>query len=932
MIWHPGSPSIVSARPTTGSRCCAVARVVLSLLAALGTALGTESPAAEPSALFAERLTATNIERLRMGGSDAIAGIDDWMLGNGVVCAAIADPSHESMLSDRGGVLVDLGHCGRDDDQWGVLQPMLNLSRDEVIPVESIRAEVSDAEARIITVGSLHGIRVETAYTLKSAPASRLILRTTLQREAEGDAAFIVADVAIHGNGQLTPFTLDTETWSSGLGFEHPSVDIDNVLAATEAVARANVQVLLGARGLKPEIAYGWRLLDVHVERNDGRVEPLAAVAMNGEHFSILGAYTDTLLWGGQGPPSLLEFAQLLWMDLDAGDRVVFLRESGLAKRATVAAITDGFWNQGPRVRGRVDAPSAAIHVFGPNDEAITQLETSADGGFEFRLPPGASGKHRIEVLSQTGGQRNKSFEVSGSEIHLGPVSITPPGRLVLPRGEIMRITVVGLKDTPNPRLRADLRRFRVGGREIRGHSESNHVSLAGNAGDPRELQLAAGHYRVVASRGPLWSISVQELSLEPGEALALELAPPVRLFDTPGWISADFHVHAAPSEDSGLPLRQRIADFVAMGADLIVSTEHDNVFDYAPTIEEMGLTGQIRSLVGVEITSTYRGPETPHTAGHSNAFPLAVQPNAYRGGAPDSQNRRLARIAEDVRALPGRPVLQLNHPREGSFDSGLGSYFSHLSVLGAPHDPTLSLSAPGNRVLIERALPGALRDLDFDAVELLNGNSMERYRIVRADWFSFLLQGEVRTATANSDSHNAGETIALPVNYVAYFGGKDSLPPDGPQLDVERLMRSVRQGRLYGSTGPLLDVQLGDRGLGDRFLGRSGDLQVKVRAAPWVPVDEVRVFINGDLHVRLALPENRTLRLPLRFDADAFLTVEVEGSAVSGSLYADVAPGYTPFAFTNPIFVDADGDGVWTPPGLPSPVPITLSDPLASP
>jgi hypothetical protein len=364
----------------------------------------------------------------------------------------------------------------------------------------------------------------------------------------------------------------------------------------------------------------------------------------------------------------------------------------------------------------------------------------------------------------------------------------------------------------------------------------------------------------------------------------------------------------------------------------VIVSTEHDNVFDYAPTIEAMGLTGQIQSLVGVEVTSTYRGPETPHTAGHSNAFPLAVQPNAYRGGAPDSQNRRLARIAEDVRALPGRPVLQLNHPREGSFDSGLGSYFSHLSVLGEPHDPTLSLSAPGNRVLIEQALPGALRDLDFDAVELLNGTSMERYRIARADWFSFLLQGEVRTATANSDSHNAGETIALPVNYVAYSGGEASLPPEGPQLDVERLMRSVRQGRLYGSTGPLLDVQLGDRGLGDRFSGRSGDLQVQVRAAPWVPVDEVRVFINGDLHAQLALPENRRLRLPLRFEADAFLTVEVEGRAVPGSLYADVAPGYTPFAFTNPIFVDADGDGVWTPPGLPSPVPITLSDPLASP
>jgi hypothetical protein len=261
-----------------------------------------------------------------------------------------------------------------------------------------------------------------------------------------------------------------------------------------------------------------------------------------------------------------------------------------------------------------------------------------------------------------------------------------------------------------------------------------------------------------------------------------------------------------------------------------------------------------------------------------------------------------------------------------------LGSYFSHLSVAGEPHDPTRSLATPGNRVLIERVRPGALRDLDFDAVELLNGASMERYRITRADWFAFLLQGEIRTATANSDSHNATETVALPVNYVAYSREKPSPPLGEPPLDTERLMQSVRQGRLYGSTGPLLDVHLGDRGPGDRFLGPRGDLEIRVRAAPWVPVDEVRVFVNGDLKTRRPLPKNRTLRLPLRFDADAFLTVEVEGHAVPGSLYAEVAPGYTPFAFTNPIFVDADGDGVWTPPGLPSPAPISLSDPLASP
>jgi hypothetical protein len=291
------------------------------------------------------------------------------------------------------------------------------------------------------------------------------------------------------------------------------------------------------------------------------------------------------------------------------------------------------------------------------------------------------------------------------------------------------------------------------------------------------------------------------------------------------------------------------------------------------------------------------------------------------------SQNRRLARIAEEVRALPGRPILQLNHPREGSFDSGLGSYFSHLSVVGEPHDPTLPLDAPGNRALIERKRPGGLRDLDFDAVELLNGKSMARYRIARADWFAFLLQGEIRTATANSDSHTARETVALPVNYVAY--GPD---PEGSALETERFMASIRRGRLYGSTGPLLDVRLGGRSLGERFAGRAGKLRVQVRAAPWVPVNEVRVFINGQLEDRRPLPADGLLEIRLGFETDAFVTVEVEGNADPDSLYGQVAPGYTPFAFTNPIFVDADGDGRWTPPGLPAEPTAALHDPLGSP
>jgi hypothetical protein len=47
----------------------------------------------------------------------------------------------------------------------------------------------------------------------------------------------------------------------------------------------------------------------------------------------------------------------------------------------------------------------------------------------------------------------------------------------------------------------------------------------------------------------------------------------------------------------------------------------------------------------------------------------------------------------------------------------------------------------------------------------------------------------------------------------------------------------------------------------------------------------------------------------------DSVVVVEVMGPATP--VYAKLLPGLEPIALTNPIYVDADGDGRWQPPGL---------------
>ena len=101
-----------------------------------------------------------------------------------------------------------------------------------------------------------------------------------------------------------------------------------------------------------------------------------------------------------------------------------------------------------------------------------------------------------------------------------------------------------------------------------------------------------------------------------------------------------------------------------------------------------------------------------------------------------------------------------------------------------------------------------------------------------------------------------------------------------------------------------------------------AGDVtfHVVVEAPSWMQVDEVRLWENGQV---IRVEDITTGADPVRrFDeawtvtpsVDAWYAVEVVGS---GSM-APVTWSGPPYALTNAIEVDVDGDGSWTPPGAP--------------
>ncbi|MCP4907752.1 MAG: CehA/McbA family metallohydrolase [bacterium] len=868
--------------------------------------------------LVAEQITAQNRATHYVGGPDADAGIGDWFLSNGTICAAITDPTHESAMTPRGGVLTDLGHCGANDDQWVVLQPMLNLSQSHVVPVTEIEAGHEAARAWIRTRAVFAGIELITTYAVEEDQPNTLDISTRAKRLEDGDSLFSIGHILLHTSGQTPAFSLLQSDLDRSIGFVYPATDRHSLSSLLDGLIASDLTILVGGDAMPP-ISYGLERLTSQV-RTGGKLEALASFSVSGKHFTFINSMTSPLWFGEEDEaPGLLQFAQIPFMDIT--DKTVLESDYRIhvGGRADVASVTDLIWHEAPLVMGSVDDPDARIHIDRDSGAPMTEIRPDADGAFQLRLPPG---RYRARTLAPGNRESSLDFEIreSAASQRLPPIVLGQPAWVRLPTGFIGRLTFLNEKGSGPAVFGANLLGHKIGEKAIPSGLEAPYLNFASSLVDPERVALAPGRYRVVAVRGPEYEARVIGIEARRGEEIPLELEPLARILPTPGWLSVDFHVHSGESFDSNLPQPQQVVAFAASGAEVLVATEHDRIFDPRPAIAASGLEKQLVSITGVEITSSYKGGDSPHATGHLNAFPVEPVPGSYRQGAPTLEGRRLRDALADIAKLSPAPFVQMNHPRPAQELAVDDLYFMHLGVVGEPFNPTRPLTQYPNAALVERSPTHGGRDLDFDGIELMNAESLLRYRRVRADWFSMMLQGERIIGTANSDSHRLGVIVGLPRTYIAVEN--DTLE----NFQQAALMRSLRGGGAWGTTGPLLHVDLGGTPLGALHDGSKAILHLKVTAAPWVPVDEWRAYVNGELVHRAPIAAGESAELPLAFARDAFVTVEVEGPAEG--LYAEAFPQFTPFAFTNPIFVDTDGNGRFDPPGLPDDLPATLTDP----
>lgn len=870
--------------------------------------------------LRAEQMSAATVAHLQQRGPDAWGGIGDWHLSNGTLCATISAVGHESDLSAQGGSLIDLGFCGRADDQLVVMHDLLNGSTANPINTHAVEAVNSTKRAAIRTYSGHGGLTIETTFSLDLEQPTQLQIHKRIKRQNDDAPDFFAYVPVLFNFHSMETFVLHSTDPNIGSGFAHEGFFDKGASSFGAAAQAADTIVAIGSPDTGAPISYGWQLRSA--QRHQGDVtSTLPAFALSDQGSTVFLITADDFLVGDNSGLGLLQLLQLTTLGLEPGEEIRTAETLYIGANSDVATITDQLHAQAPVLSGQVNSGEAVVHINNANGTPYSFATTDTQGRFALRVPPG---NYQLRAVAPGNLSVSKSVEVNANSPAV-TLNLPKPNRLQLPQGQPMRLVFQGLDGAPDPQLDDTLTGTTIYDDGVaRSPAPMPAVFLAGVPSDPQYVDLPVGRYRVIATRGIEHELSETQVEIVAGTTQTLEIAVPKRAFASPGYIAADFHVHSAPSMDNGFSTQDRVRTFVAEQGEVMVAAEHETVFDYNPLLRQMGVTDRMIAIAGTETTGQVPTARMPHTAGHANFFPLPEQLPLFRRGVPANEGRRLREILYDIQQQDGEVVSQLNHAREndqflqdmtGDVRERInnGAYFDHMGPAAHPYNPLQPLTSEPNHHLVDPDPITGIRDIDFDAMEILNGPhsySPTRRRALLADWLSLLNQGIRISGTANSDSHNKSQQVALPRNMVALTA--DSI--EG--FDKAAFIRSIKQGNLYGTTGPLLTLELNDVNMGGTLNGNEGTLTGQVQTASWVSAQRYRVLVNGITKAEGKLSPQGGFSLPLSFAKDSHVVVEIEGEP--GADYQTLYPGQLPYAFSNPIYVDADGDGQWQPPGLP--------------
>lgn len=502
------------------------------------------------------------------------------------------------------------------------------------------------------------------------------------------------------------------------------------------------------------------------------------------------------------------------------------------------------------------------------------------------------------------------------------------------------------------------------------------------------DARVRPGTYDIEVSRGPEYEVTTKRITV-PAGGFAAEQLQLKRAYTSDGWVAGDFHIHANPSTDSGVTVEQRVISCAAEGLEVAVATDHNYITDYAPVIAASGLDPWLLGIPGMELTTFEMG----HFNGYPLRIdPGSTRGGEFQWAylPPGKLFEQLRNLAVDKKTgivQVNHPRQQvLGYFAQFFIDAATAEPYTPGGILGvfAPYGEefqakNMSYDFDAIELMTGRKVewnhtykaPNPLPPGPFPNPQPMPGqvvvgsDGKPTYPGTMETWFTMLDRGHKATGMGTSDAHHLlGDEPGYARTLLFVGKGKD-IPGGFTRDDV---VGAIRAHRAITTTAPFVEMTIGNGMIGDTIVAQGGgvDVRVRVRAPTWGAVDHLVIYANSAIVADQKIPAGQGTDyetvVHLNLMKDTWIVAEVEGATnmfpvstpvelppldatviikalsagldlsslpVTAKLKPDQIHTSTPYAITNPIWVDIDGNG-WNAPkaALPRVAPVRPARP----
>jgi hypothetical protein len=296
------------------------------------------------------------------------------------------------------------------------------------------------------------------------------------------------------------------------------------------------------------------------------------------------------------------------------------------------------------------------------------------------------------------------------------------------------------------------------------------------------------------------------------------------------GWVAGDFHLHSNHS-DGILSLEELIKKSIDRGLDFIFLTDHNKISGYQKIKNE-----NYKVFCGIEFTTFW---------GHFTSFGIKEYIEWD--------------IIDPINGI--KKVSELIHSQGGIF------CIAHPFTIGDP-------ICTGCKCLLKI-------DWEYvDAMEIWSGPFNKRiYENTESLklWREILNSGYKITGIGGSDMHTPSDiTRDSPITYIYV-----------DNLDLENILKSLREGRVYITRGPKISFSINDANIGERVqINENEIINLKYTCEDTL---DLKVYYNGK--IMMEIPKTSLGNIEFKVKD-------------KGYIYLEFWKGKELYVITNPIFI----------------------------